>query len=48
MALHTPALALAEKLGTSSDRTARWIGRDAVRELSNPKTLERLAKKSMS
>jgi 3-methyladenine DNA glycosylase AlkD len=48
MALHAPALALAEKLAASSDRTARWIGRDAVRELSDPKTLERLAKKSMS
>jgi 3-methyladenine DNA glycosylase AlkD len=48
MALHAPALALAEKLAASSDKTARWIGRDAVRELSNPKTLERLAKKSRS
>ncbi|WP_394892184.1 DNA alkylation repair protein [Mesorhizobium sp. AaZ16] len=48
MALHAPALALAEKLAASTNRTARWIGRDAARELSNPKTLERLAKKSMS
>lgn len=44
-ALHAPALALAEKLAASSDKTARWIGKDAVRELTNAKTLERLAKK---
>jgi 3-methyladenine DNA glycosylase AlkD len=40
--LHGPALALAEKLAASPDKTARWIGRDAVRELSAEKTLERL------
>ena len=44
-ALHVPALALAEKLAASDDRTARWIGRDAVKELTDPKTLERMAKK---
>jgi len=43
MALHAPALALAEKLAASSDKTARWNGKDAVRELSNAKTLERIA-----
>lgn len=41
-ALHEPALALARKLAASSDRTARWIGSDAVRELTDEKTLERL------
>lgn len=41
-ALHAPALALSEKLAASSDKTARWIGKDAVRELTDPKTLERL------
>ncbi|WP_274628601.1 DNA alkylation repair protein [Arvimicrobium flavum] len=45
MNLHAPAVALAEKLAASSDKTARWIGKDAVRELTNPKTLERLARK---
>lgn len=45
MTLHGPALALAEKLANSADKTARWIGKDAVRELADPKTLERLAKK---
>ena len=34
--LHGPALALAERLAASDDRTARWIGKDAVRELSQP------------
>jgi 3-methyladenine DNA glycosylase AlkD len=41
-ALHGPALALSEKLAASSDKTARWIGKDAVRELTDPKILERL------
>lgn len=45
MPLHAPTLSLAEKLAASSDKTERWIGRDAVRELTNPKILERLAKR---
>lgn len=45
-ALHGPALALSQKLAASPDRTARWIGRDAVRELTDPKTLERLKAKT--
>lgn len=44
--LHSPALALARELAESRDRTARWIGRDAVRELSDPKTLARMEKRS--
>lgn len=43
--LHAPALKLAERLTASPDKTARWIGRDAVKELSDAKTLERLAAK---
>ncbi len=43
LALHGPALALAEKLAASEDRSARWIGRDAAKELSDPKQLERIA-----
>jgi 3-methyladenine DNA glycosylase AlkD len=42
LALHAPALQLAGKLAASEDKTARWIGKDAVKELSDPKTLERL------
>ena len=42
LALHGPALALAERLAASQDRTARWIGRDAVKELSDPARIARL------
>ncbi len=45
-ALHGPALALARKLAESDDRTARWIGKDAVRELAGEKTLARLKAKA--
>ncbi|MAU19066.1 MAG: DNA alkylation repair protein [Martelella sp.] len=41
-ACHQPALALAEKLAESDDRTRRWVGRDAVKYLSDPKRLARL------
>ena len=43
LALHRPALALARKLAASENKTARWIGKDAVRELTDPAQLERLA-----
>jgi 3-methyladenine DNA glycosylase AlkD len=46
LALHAPALALAEKLAGSADKTERWIGKDAARELSDPRTLERLSQRS--
>ena len=39
---HGPALALAEKLAASDDRTARWIGKDAVRELTSEKVLAKV------
>jgi 3-methyladenine DNA glycosylase AlkD len=42
LTLHPPALALAEKLAASDNKTARWVGKDAVRELTNAKQLERL------
>ncbi|NNG70902.1 DNA alkylation repair protein [Rhizobium laguerreae] len=42
LACHAPALALARALTESPDRTARWIGKDAVRELSGEKLLARL------
>jgi 3-methyladenine DNA glycosylase AlkD len=44
--LHAPALALAEKISQSNDRTARWIGKDAVKELTDPKQMERLRRKT--
>ncbi len=41
-ALHAPALALAEKLAASNDKTARWIGKDAAQELSDPRQIARI------
>ncbi|MCB1430692.1 MAG: DNA alkylation repair protein [Nitratireductor sp.] len=40
--LHAPALALAQELASSTDKTARWIGRDAVRELQTAAVVRRL------
>ena len=48
LACHGPALALAEKLAASADKTARWVGKDAVRELTAEKTLVRLQRKNSS
>jgi 3-methyladenine DNA glycosylase AlkD len=45
-ALHPPALELARNLAAADDRTARWIGRDAVRELTDPAQLARLNRKA--
>lgn len=44
-ALHAPALALARRLAASPDRTERWIGKDAAKELSDARTIERLARR---
>ena len=41
-ALHGPALDTAGRLAGSEDRTARWIGRDATRELDGPAVRARL------
>ncbi|RCS25313.1 DNA alkylation repair protein [Phyllobacterium salinisoli] len=43
LACHEQALALARRLAEESDRTARWIGKDAVRELETAEVLERIA-----
>lgn len=45
MKLHGPALALAQELAASNDKAARWIGKDAVKELNDAKVLQRLARK---
>ena len=42
LALHRPSLALAQRLAESDDKAARWVGRDAVRELTSQKTIDRL------
>ena len=40
--LHAPCLALAKRLAESDDRTARWIGKDAAKELEKPEIRARL------
>ena len=44
--LHGEALALAEKLAASDDKTARWNGKDAVKELTDPKRIEQLRERA--
>ena len=41
-ALNTAAVAVARRLADSKDATARWVGRDALRELTNPALINRL------
>ncbi|TPP11363.1 DNA alkylation repair protein [Rhizobium glycinendophyticum] len=40
---HTKALLLAERLASSDDASARWIGKDAMRELSDPRRIAKLS-----
>jgi 3-methyladenine DNA glycosylase AlkD len=42
-ALNTRAVAVARRLAASPYAAARWIGKDAVRELTSPMVLRRLA-----
>jgi len=44
--LHRPALVLARRLAGSDDTTARWIGNDAVKELTDPTQIARLKSRS--
>jgi 3-methyladenine DNA glycosylase AlkD len=46
MLLHRAALNTADRLAASSDRTSRWNGKDALRELKAEKMLARLARKT--
>jgi 3-methyladenine DNA glycosylase AlkD len=41
-ACHTPALAMSQELAKSNDAAARWIGKDAVRELGDPRRTAKL------
>lgn len=45
-ALHAPALKLATKLAASDDKAARWIGKDAVKELTDPVQIARIKGRS--
>ncbi|HWB03141.1 MAG TPA: DNA alkylation repair protein [Verrucomicrobiales bacterium] len=40
--LHTAATAMAQRLADSPDKTARWIGKDALKQLGSPATLKRV------
>ena len=42
-ALHAAATAMAKRLAASEDPAARWVGKDALRQLASPATLRRLA-----
>lgn len=48
MAMNAAALETAERLAASADKTARWNGKDAVRELTAEKTLAGVAKREAS
>jgi 3-methyladenine DNA glycosylase AlkD len=45
--LHGPALTLAQKLAASDDKTARWIGKDAVKELTDSKQVARIGSRRL-
>ncbi|MGH7752213.1 MAG: DNA alkylation repair protein, partial [Gemmatimonadales bacterium] len=47
-ALNRAALALARKLAASPHAAARWVGRDALRDLKSPATRARLARSRRS
>jgi 3-methyladenine DNA glycosylase AlkD len=42
--LHAASIALARRLAESNTPSARWIGKDALRDLSRPLVLKRVAK----
>ncbi len=44
-ALHAASVSLARRLAASPDATRRWIGRDALRELTSPRIAGRFAKR---
>lgn len=41
--LHAAAVALARRLAASPDKAARWLGKDALRQLARPAVARRLA-----
>jgi 3-methyladenine DNA glycosylase AlkD len=45
-ALHAAATTLAVRLAVSEDRTARWIGKDAARDLGSATMAKRLARRT--
>jgi len=43
LVLNTAALEVANRLSTSSEAAARWVGKDALKELTSPGVMRRLA-----
>ena len=48
LALHKAAVALARRLASSGEAAARWVGKDALRELTRPEVRERLVRRATS
>jgi len=46
LALHEASLALGRKLAASQDASARWVGKDALRDLSRPIVRARAARRA--
>jgi 3-methyladenine DNA glycosylase AlkD len=42
LALNKAAVAVAQRLAEAEEKAPRWVGKDALRELTNPKVLARL------
>jgi 3-methyladenine DNA glycosylase AlkD len=47
-ALHETAMATSQRLAASNDPTARWVGKDAMRELNSASVLRRVAARPKS
>jgi len=45
-ALHKAGVAMAQRLALSPDAASRWVGKDALRELTSPKLRARLARQA--
>jgi 3-methyladenine DNA glycosylase AlkD len=43
--LHAAAVKTATRLSTSEDRTERWVGKDALRDLMRPAVVKKVASK---
>ena len=46
LVLHAASIGLAKRLGASADPSARWVGRDALRDLERPLVKARIEKRS--
>ena len=46
--LNRSATDVAERLATSADASARWVGKDALRQLNRPATQQRLARRDQA